>query len=192
MIYKQWDLVNNSQFTSVTQHVNSRVLSPTKSMEIHQMSYTTLTWLPCYSTWITFVRLEVVLIPPSFTLANSCKLLSCGAPKFSKAGLRFSKQKVKIHEVFGHQNFFQGKSIGYKVTSLYQFLLSKEQWALENYTGRKNFILTSSVKSGSSIRNQVLCILVAPLDSRHTYVGFNLTVSFFYLKTLVFGYLAAS
>ena len=79
---------------------------------------------------------------------------------FSKAGLRFSKQKVKIHEVFEGQNFFQGKSIGYKVISLYQFLLSTEQWALENYTGRKNFILTTSVKSRSSIRNQVLCVAV--------------------------------
>ena len=87
----------------------------------------------------------------------SCHVGSCEASKFSKAELRFSKQKVKIHEVFEGQNFFQGKSIGYKVTSFYQFLLLKEQWALENYTGRKNFILTFSVKSGSSLRNQVLC-----------------------------------
>ena len=79
-----------------------------------------------------------------------------------------------------HQNFFQGQSIGYKVTSLYQFLLSKEQWALENYTGRKNFILTTSVKNGSSIRNQVLCTVPTMLYGRVTFLEFQCPLSVVY------------
>ena len=70
----------------------------------------------------------------------SCHVGSCEASKFSKAGLRFRKQKVKINEVFEGQNYFQGKSIGYKVTSLYQFSLWNELQALEKKTLRKKFI----------------------------------------------------